>query len=114
MGNSGSFILGLPFAVVFVLWIVCGVVAAVVAPWDRRMTFFLITLFFLGPIGIAAAAIAQPRRQLGRVGEPDARTPTPGQLSEAQSGGAQTAAQWPPVVQKVVDSFNENFKGPRP
>ncbi len=43
------------------VWIVIALVAAAVAPDDRRITFFLITLFFLGPIGIAAASIAQPR-----------------------------------------------------
>lgn len=43
------------------LWVLIAAVAAVVAPYDRRLTFFLITLFFLGPIGIAAAAVAQPR-----------------------------------------------------
>ena len=59
--NNDAYILGLPFVVVFVLWIVLALVAAWVAPADRRVTFFLLTAFFLGPIGLAAASIAQPR-----------------------------------------------------
>jgi hypothetical protein len=39
----------------------CGGIAAVVAPQGRRWTFFMITLFFLGPMGIGFAAVASPR-----------------------------------------------------
>ena len=59
--NLGAFLLGLPLAVIVIGWLIVGIVAAVVAPKDRQGTFLLITLFFLGPLGIAAAAIAQPR-----------------------------------------------------
>lgn len=45
-----------------VVWLLLfPLVAAWVAPDGRKLTFFWITLFFLGPLGIAAAAIAQPR-----------------------------------------------------
>ena len=36
-------------------------VTGIVAPDDRPMMFALLTFFILGPIGVAAAAIAQPR-----------------------------------------------------
>jgi DNA-directed RNA polymerase subunit RPC12/RpoP len=51
----------MPFIIAIVFWIVCTIVAAVVAPEDRRATFALLTFFLLGPIGVAAAAIAEPR-----------------------------------------------------
>jgi hypothetical protein len=62
--NIGQYIVGIPVAVVLFLWLLVAVVASLVAPDDRRWTFFWITLFFLGPLGIAAAAIAQPRTPL--------------------------------------------------
>jgi hypothetical protein len=38
------------------------VVAALVAPSDRRAEFFILTLLFLpGPLGVACASIAQSR-----------------------------------------------------
>ena len=37
-------------------------IAALVAPADRRVTFFVLTFFVLpGPLGVACAAIANPR-----------------------------------------------------
>jgi hypothetical protein len=58
-------LLGLPFGVLLLLWLIMGLIAAWVAPEDRRLVFFLLTFFLLlGPLGVAAAAIAQPRRQL--------------------------------------------------
>jgi DNA-directed RNA polymerase subunit RPC12/RpoP len=47
--------------IVVIVWVACAVVAAFVAPDDRTVTFTVITMFILGPIGVAAAAIAQPR-----------------------------------------------------
>jgi DNA-directed RNA polymerase subunit RPC12/RpoP len=61
LGDVFGFFAVMPFIIAIVVWIVCAVVAAVVAPDDRQVTFALITLFILGPIGVAAAAIAQPR-----------------------------------------------------
>ena len=62
--NTGiGLLFGLPFVVLLLGWLIIAGVAAVVAPDDRKGTFFLITFFFLGPLGIAAAAIAQPRPQ---------------------------------------------------
>ena len=43
------------------LWVILAVVAYVVAPDDRRWTFVCLTLFLLGPLGVAAAAVAQSR-----------------------------------------------------
>jgi DNA-directed RNA polymerase subunit RPC12/RpoP len=51
-----------PFILGVLLWIALAVVAAIVAPPYRRPTFCLLTLFILGPLGVAAAAIAQPRQ----------------------------------------------------
>jgi hypothetical protein len=39
----------------------CGGVAALVAPQGRRVTFFLLSLFFLGPFGVGFASVAPPR-----------------------------------------------------
>ena len=48
-----------------VLWLLVfgalGAVAALVAPRGRRLVFFLLTFFLFGPLGIALAAIANPR-----------------------------------------------------
>ncbi len=48
-----------------VVWLliygICGGVAALVAPQGRRLTFFFITLFFLGPLGVGFASIAPTR-----------------------------------------------------
>jgi hypothetical protein len=48
------------FYVVVILVVLLGIaaIAAVVAPPRRRLRFFLITLFCLGPLGIGFAAIA--------------------------------------------------------
>jgi hypothetical protein len=42
------------------LSIVCSVIAAIVAPSDRTVVFFFATLV-IGPLGLAAALVAQPR-----------------------------------------------------
>jgi DNA-directed RNA polymerase subunit RPC12/RpoP len=47
------------FVTLLLIWLVCGVVAQAVAP-DRRATFFWVTFLILGPLGVAAALIAQP------------------------------------------------------
>ena len=47
-------------AVVIVFWF--PFVAALVAPDDRRVEFFILTLLVLwGPFGVACAAVANPR-----------------------------------------------------
>jgi hypothetical protein len=54
---SGIFIAALA---VFVMWF--PVIAAVVAPDGRRFEFLFLTLLVLwGPIGVACAAVANPR-----------------------------------------------------
>jgi DNA-directed RNA polymerase subunit RPC12/RpoP len=66
MNNEVRFLLGVPVILLipFILaWVVFLVAAAAVAPADRRGTFTLITLFF-GPLGLIAAAVAQPRTPL--------------------------------------------------
>jgi DNA-directed RNA polymerase subunit RPC12/RpoP len=49
------------FAVAIALWIGTAFLAWRLAPDDRPWAFFWMTLFFLGPLGIAAALVAQPR-----------------------------------------------------
>ena len=44
-----------------VIWLICAAVAAGVAPRGRQPEFFLLTLFFLGPLGVGFAAVAVPR-----------------------------------------------------
>lgn len=69
---------GVGILVLLAIWLLLfPTVAAVVAPDDRRWTFFWITLFFLGPFGIAAAAIAQPRPPRFVTASPHAVTSTP-------------------------------------
>jgi len=63
-GAAFAYLFATPFIVGIVYWLLCAVTAGVVAPRGRETTFVLITLFFLGPIGIAAAAVAQPRNQM--------------------------------------------------
>jgi DNA-directed RNA polymerase subunit RPC12/RpoP len=59
--DSGAItILGLPLMVIIVIWLGTAIIAAGVAP-DRRTTFFVLTLFLFGPLGIALALIANPR-----------------------------------------------------
>jgi DNA-directed RNA polymerase subunit RPC12/RpoP len=50
----------LQLVIILVVWLICAAVAWTLAP-DRDMTFFLVTLLILGPLGVAAALIAQPR-----------------------------------------------------
>jgi hypothetical protein len=40
---------------------ISGGVASVVAPQPRRLEFFILTFFFLGPLGVGFAAIAPSR-----------------------------------------------------
>lgn len=44
------------------LWSVTAAAAWMVAPADRRWTFFWITLSILGPLGVLGAAVASPRK----------------------------------------------------
>jgi hypothetical protein len=49
----------------FFFWLLvsglCGGVAAFVAPPTRRLEFFLLTFFFLGPFGVGFASVAPTR-----------------------------------------------------
>jgi DNA-directed RNA polymerase subunit RPC12/RpoP len=62
---SPTAFLFLQLAIVFFVWLVCGWVAQAVAP-DRHTTFFWVTFLILGPLGVAAALIAQPDQTLTR------------------------------------------------
>jgi hypothetical protein len=53
-----------PLGLIVFLWLLVAFVAAHVAPDGRKGMFFVIALLFLGPFGIAAAPIAQPRTPL--------------------------------------------------
>jgi len=48
------------FVLIFV-WVVSAIVAATAAPEGRAAEFFVLTLFFLGPLGVGFAAVAVPR-----------------------------------------------------
>jgi DNA-directed RNA polymerase subunit RPC12/RpoP len=50
----------LQIIIVAVVWGICAAVAWLIAP-DRNTTFLWVTLLILGPLGVAAALIAQPR-----------------------------------------------------
>lgn len=45
--------------VVFIVWLICGVVAAAVGPSRYSGRLFFLTFLFMGPLGIAAALITQ-------------------------------------------------------
>jgi hypothetical protein len=62
---NGPVALGLQLAIIFVVWFICGTVAGVIAP-DRNNLFFWLTFLLLGPLGVAAALIAQPVEQPSR------------------------------------------------
>src|SRR5262249_26060056 len=51
----------LALALAVLLLLIFPIVAATVAPSTRRLEFFLLTAFFLGPLGIGFAAVAQRR-----------------------------------------------------
>jgi hypothetical protein len=61
IGAALAFLTALPFVLGILYWIALIVAAVLVAPPDRRGTFGLLTAFLLGPLGVAAASIAQPR-----------------------------------------------------
>ncbi|WP_156661571.1 hypothetical protein [Mycobacterium sp. 852002-51163_SCH5372311] len=52
---------------VLIVWIISALVASAEAPRGRAAEFFVITLLFLGPLGVGFAAIATPRE----AGTPD-------------------------------------------
>jgi hypothetical protein len=54
-------IVGAYIGTLIFIWVVCAIVAAGVAPRGRQGEFFLLTLFFLGPLGVGFAAVATPR-----------------------------------------------------
>ena len=60
-GNIVAALLATPLAILALLWLVIAIVAAIVAPRGRTSTFFFLTLLLLGPVGVVAASIAQPR-----------------------------------------------------
>jgi DNA-directed RNA polymerase subunit RPC12/RpoP len=60
----GAFFAVAPIVFIFlglVFWIAQAALAAFVAPADRRLTFGLVTFFLLGPLGLVAALVANPR-----------------------------------------------------
>jgi hypothetical protein len=62
IGAVLAFLTALPFVLGILFWIALIVTAVLVAPPDRRVTFGLLTAFLLGPLGVAAASIAQSRQ----------------------------------------------------
>jgi DNA-directed RNA polymerase subunit RPC12/RpoP len=62
---SPTAVLFLQAVIAFFVWLVCGFVAQAVAP-DRNTMFFWVTFLILGPLGVAAALIAQPRPSVTR------------------------------------------------
>lgn len=74
MTDPSGFWLAVYIVVGIVVWCVLAAVAAFIAPDDRKVTFLLITLLILGPLGVAAAAVAQPRQPVA-AGLPVPATP---------------------------------------
>jgi DNA-directed RNA polymerase subunit RPC12/RpoP len=62
---SPTAFLFLQAVIVFFVWLVCGFVAQAVAR-DRNTMFFWVTFLILGPLGVAAALIAQPEQTVTR------------------------------------------------
>jgi hypothetical protein len=54
--------MGVVYVVALVIgWILSAAVASAVAPQGRGVEFFVLTLLFLGPVGVGFAAVAVPR-----------------------------------------------------
>ncbi|ABM14822.1 MULTISPECIES: hypothetical protein [Mycolicibacterium] len=53
---------GAMVVIALIAWLLVALLAYVVAPADRPWSFFWCTLLLLGPIGVAIALLAQPRR----------------------------------------------------
>lgn len=57
-------------AAAVVVWCLCAVAAAICAPRGRSIQFAVVTLLFLGPLGVGFAAVAarphEPKAQHGR------------------------------------------------
>jgi ribosomal protein S27E len=47
--------------IIFLVWVICAAVASAVAPRERQMEFFFLSLLILGPLGVGFAAVAMPR-----------------------------------------------------
>jgi hypothetical protein len=56
------------FFLIPMAWLALIFVAYFVAPDDRRLTFSLLTALVAGPLGVLAAAVAQPRSRPLTVG----------------------------------------------
>jgi len=74
LGTALAFLGFLPLIILFVVWLFSAVIAALIADERGRSSvlFFLVTFFFLGPLGIAVALLAT-RGEMDRLPEP----PTP-------------------------------------
>jgi hypothetical protein len=59
--DAVSAFLGVSFGTLVFIWFICACAASIVAPRGRALSFFVITLLFLGPLGVGFAAIAVPR-----------------------------------------------------
>ncbi|KUI41812.1 hypothetical protein AU198_11650 [Mycobacterium sp. GA-1199] len=92
------------FLAILLWWIFIGAVAAFVAPEDRRLTFFLITIFFLGPLGIGFAAVAQSRLVAPLTYVLDAATAPPPESPTSAEESPPSAPQ-PPSQKKPREAF---------
>jgi hypothetical protein len=50
-----------PNIVLLVAWVILAAIAAIAAPEGRKTIFFVCTLLLLGPLGVHAALVANPR-----------------------------------------------------
>ncbi|HME79456.1 MAG TPA: hypothetical protein VKI00_28470 [Mycobacterium sp.] len=76
---SDAVLAGLSLAwviIIVVVWLVSAFVAGLVAPKDRAVMFFWLTVLILGPLGALAASVAQSREPL--YDAPPARPIAPG------------------------------------
>lgn len=61
MSTDGGFDPLVVLIPVAIIWVLSGFVAAEEAPKHRRLEFLVLTLVFLGPMGVGFAAVAPPR-----------------------------------------------------
>lgn len=83
--------------IVFLVWLVCGVVAASVGPAGYSGRLFWLTFLFMGPMGIAAALIMRTIQDFApKQPEPPAPAQTPPPRPPRQSPRAKSTGKQPP------------------
>jgi len=106
--NNQSDLAGYLPMILFLVVAVFPIIAALVAPPDRRGTFFLLTLFVLpGPLRVACAAIAQSRRVY--TSDPPAPSAPAASQPKPSAPTSPTPAASPPRTAGVPAQENSAF-----